>query len=214
MKVLALPTLLLALLSSGVMASDWEVDMSVNLGLTAGFDDDVIHRAEIYDANTNEFLGNSKVRAGGLYYTGLGLQVGTDNWGVLTNAAYHFTGTSSNTVNNQRATFRRFSYDLLPYYRINNSFRVGAGATYHASPRSTLSLSQGKQHSKYDDAVGVTVFGGYQLPHSKSWVELRYTDINYDAKASGDNDVDGAHFGLIIHWIPNLSTPSYRQSAF
>ena len=214
MKGCALPALLLALLSSGAMASDWEADVSFNLGLTAGLEDDVAYDATIYDGETEEYMGHSKVRAGGLYYTGFGLQLANVDWGVLANAAYHFTGTSSNTVDDERALFRRFAYDLLPYYRIDRAFRVGAGVTYHASPKTTVSLTEGKVHDKYDDALGLTVFAGYQLPESRSWVELRYTDIDYEAETSGANDLDGAHFGLILHWIPDMSSASemYREA--
>lgn len=214
MKRYGLPALLLALLSTGAMASDWETDLSFNLGLTAGLEDDKINGGSVYREKTGQYLGDTHTRAGGLYYTGLGLQFANADWGVLANAAYHFDAAWGRLSDDDGAEFRRFTYDLLPYYRIDRTFRVGAGATYHASPKSSISDDGVKASAKYDDALGVTVFAGYQLPESRSWVELRYTDIDYEAETTGMNDLDGAHFGLILHWIPDMSTASemYRES--
>lgn len=214
MKGYALPALLLALLSTGAMASDWQTDVSFNLGLTAGLDDDEILGGQVYDDKTGKYLGDTDVRAGGLYYTGLGVQFANADWGVLANAAYHFDAAWGRLSDDDGAEFRRFAYDLLPYYRIDRAFRIGAGVTYHASPKASIHVNDTKTNIKFDDALGVTVFAGYQLPESRSWVELRYTDIDYEVETSGFEDKDGAHFGLILHWIPDMSTASemYRES--
>lgn len=179
-------------------ANDWETDGSINLGLTAGTSDETLVDGRY---TTGE---QAKIRAGGLYYAGFGVDSGNDDFGVIGNLAYHFDGTSGNTVDDERFVFRRWSFELLPYLTVSKSFRVGAGATYHFNTESFIQLTEGKSYADFDNSLGATLFGGYNLPESKSWIELRYTYMRYDRSDVAAEEVDGSHFGLILHWVPSI----------
>lgn len=186
------------LCASSCWADGWETDGSINLGLTAGTSDETLVDAGY---TTGE---QAKIRAGGLYYAGFGLDSGNDDFGVLANLAYHFDGTSGNTVDDERAVFRRWSLDLLPYMTMGKSFRVGAGVTYHFNTEAFLQLTEGKSYTDFDNSLGATLFGGYNFPESKSWIELRYTYMRYEYSDLDVDDIDGSHFGLILHWVPTI----------
>lgn len=195
-KMLLIPLFLFAAASS---AADWEIDYSINAGVTGGAGSDTAFT--FYEVNSGT---TTKVRAGGLYYVGLGMDVGSDDFGVLVNGAYHFDGTNSSTVDDERAVIRRFSWDLLPYWQVSRSFRVGAGITAHVSPNMMV-YDEGEKHDvDFENAFGPTVFVGYNLPESKTWLEFRYTDLSYEFKDYQLSDLDAQHFGLILHWVPSI----------
>jgi len=179
--------------------ADWHNDLSMNLGLTGAAGADTVAKA--YFSNIDQ---TSTVRAGGFYYARIGLDSGNEDWGVLLNSAYHFDGTTSQEKDKNRWVFSRVAFDLLPYIRVGEMFRVGLGVTYHLNPTVTLKYSDVTQRNHFDDAWGATVFGGVQLPDSKTWLELRYTQISYDGSDLGTSDLDGQHFGLILHWVPDF----------
>ncbi len=187
------------LCASSCWAAGWETDGSINVGLTAGTSDETLING--YYVNTGE---QAKIRAGGLYYAGFGVDSGNGDFGVLANLAYHFDGTSANTIDDERAVFRRWSLDLLPYMTMGKSFRVGAGATYHFNPEAFLQVTEGKFYTDFDNSLGATLFGGYNFPESKSWIELRYTYMTYAYSDVDADDIDGSHFGLILHWVPSI----------
>lgn len=197
MRKFLLPSLLFLAASSS--AADWGIDYSINAGVTGGAGSDTAFT--FYEVNSGT---TSKVRAGGLYYFGLGMDFASEDFGLLVNGAYHFDGTGSNTVDDERAVIRRFSWDLLPYWQINRSVRVGAGATAHVSP-SMMVYDEGEKHDvDFKNTVGPTVFVGYNFPESETWIEFRYTDMSYEFEDYEVPDLDAQHFGLILHWVPTI----------
>lgn len=197
MRKFLLPSLLFLAASSS--AADWTIDYSINAGITGGAGGDTAFTFLEVNSGTT-----TKVRAGGLYYFGLGVDVGQDDWGILVNGAYHFDGTSSNTEDDERAVIRRFAWDLLPYWQFTKSLRVGAGVTAHISPDMMIYDEGEKIDVEFENAFGPTIFVGYNFPESASWIELRYTDMSYEHKNFANPDLDAQHFGLILHWVPSI----------
>ncbi|MBQ1782873.1 MAG: outer membrane beta-barrel protein [Gammaproteobacteria bacterium] len=186
------------LCASPCWADGWETDGSINLGLTAGTSDKTLVDGRYTTGD------QAKIRAGGLYYAGLGVDSGNDDFGVLMNLAYHFDGTSGHTIDDERFVFRRWAFDLLPYLTVGKSFRIGAGATYHFNTEAFVQLTEGKSYADFDNSLGATLFGGYNFPESKSWIELRYTYMHYDYSDFDEEEINGSHFGLILHWVPSI----------
>ncbi len=148
---------------------------------------------------------HATIKGGSMYYFGMGLDFPiTDNIHILTNGAYQLD--CENGDNNTGAAFGRWAWEISPYYQAS-SWKFGAGAIYHTAPKIRFDPSDGVSFdARFDPALGATAFVGYQIPNSQSWVELRYSYIEYKVTSIGGIDIangekyDGSHVGLLFHW--------------
>jgi hypothetical protein len=206
---LLLPNLASAELSYGEYAKENNWDLLLSLGATYG--GDTIAEAYYVDENNN-VVDDAVLKGGGLFKASVGIDWPiVEDLRLITNAGYHvdtqfsFASTSSG---NQGMWFTRFVVEALPYYQINDSFKLGGGLTYHMSNKvgGQFIGSDEKYYARYEDTLGYTGFVGYMLGESRSWIELRYTYIKYDLETAPflasfcTVDCDGSHVGLTFHW--------------
>jgi len=185
-------------------------DFLINLGLTYG--GDKVAYGEYVNPETGTKVDDATLYGGALYYLGLGFDWPiTDNIRLLTNAGYHLdteSGSKSSSGNNTGMSFTRFSLEAIPYFQVSESFKLGAGVVYHSSNKIVAkSLDNTSLWIKFDDTLGFTTFVGHQLKGSRTWFELRYTYLEYQAVEDSETagkyigpKFDGSHVGLMLHW--------------
>jgi len=203
LKHIALP--LIAMSSISAFANEDTTESPVSFSLVAGIAVGGDKLADIdYDNDTSDSI---KAGSGFAFGGGVNFQINT-NWSVQSNLAYFF---DTDNADNADIGITRLTLDLIPYYKINNDFKVGAGITYHINPEFEYEITNiSKSIIEFDSAMGLVASVGYELQSVNSWVELRYTAIDYEASnvnflgmsidAQGAEPVDANHLALNFHY--------------
>jgi outer membrane protein W len=202
LKHIAVP--LLAMSSFSALAneevSQSPVSFSVFLGIATGGEKLASIR---YDDDSSDSIkaGSGLALGGGLNY-----QINSD-WSVQSNLAYFF---DSDNADNADIAITRLTLDVIPYYQINDDFKVGTGITYHLNPEFEYDFTNDANYNiNFDNALGLVASVGYELQSINSWLEIRYTALDYEASkvkvanfsmdAQGEK-VDANHFALNFHY--------------
>lgn len=126
--------------------------------------------------------GSEDIKAGsGIYLNGGFMHSFADSPFDLQMTLGYFIENTSAT--NTQARFSRYPLDAMAFYR-NGEHRIGAGLTYHMSPKLDL-----------DQLGGTVTFentNGFVLEYGYNWFGVRYTAIDYDTEefsytADGNN---------------------------
>jgi hypothetical protein len=134
----------------------------------------------------------SSIKAGDGLYLGLGASVLNDDRRIefLGTINYKYTSISAD---NGDVTWTRVPLDALGFYRWEK-FRLGAGVTYHMSPKIHGSGAASSLNVTVDNALGEVVQGDLLL--GKVNIGLRYTHITYkNSSGSAKGDSAGIIFG-------------------
>uniref|UniRef100_UPI003144DFDB transporter n=1 Tax=Pseudoalteromonas sp. S16_S37 TaxID=2720228 RepID=UPI003144DFDB len=184
----------------------------INFSVYAGF----THGGDKLIELQYEGRSNQDIRAGGAINLGAGLNYQFNNkWSLQSNLGYHF---DSDNASNADITFSRWALDVIPYYQLNDSFKVGVGITYHLNTELEMDMNNTNSGISFKNTAGVVASLGYQFENHNGWLEARFVKISYDAdkvnvgKVWGINvnqsaDVHGApsisgnHIGLAYHYV-------------
>lgn len=166
-------------------------------GLTHG--GDRIGGLEYEDGSTNN------LDAGAFAYVGAGLEYdANDKFIVKLNGQYHWDMAAAK---NGDMTFSRIVLEAIPYYRLNDNFRLGLGLGLHTNVELSGDFTG---DIEYGNATAVIGSLGYQFDNSDSWIELRFVSVDYEIEKVGGLSLsdynltapktDGNHIGLAYHW--------------
>ena len=105
------------------------------------------------------------------------------------------------TATDGSATFSRTTLEILPFYQITETARVGLGLIHVMSP----SYSDPYDSMTFDDTTGFLVEVDWRTQGS-SWWGIRFANIDYTVATFNGIDVsssavplDGNYFGVIFH---------------
>ena len=121
---------------------------------------------------------SADLKAGGLIhlYGGIMLEKPQSPFMMKFALGWHFDQVSAR---NGSATFDRYPLDIIPYFR-TDKIRVGAGLTYHLSPKYDASDFAGGTYN-FKDAAGLALELGINLGvMDRHWIEIRYVSIDYE----------------------------------
>ena len=90
---------------------------------------------------------------------------------LRTSVGFKYNTTAADNAN---IRFTRFPITLMPFYKINDAFRLGAGITTHQGIK--LKGDGFVNDVEFDGAIGPRFEFGYK------WLALTYTVINYTAQ--------------------------------
>ena len=164
--------------------------LSIVLGVGVTFGGDTLGTAVYADGSTDSI----KAGSGLLLHTGLDYRL-NEAISLQGTLGYHFDTTMA--ASNGSATFSRIPLDLLAYYHVSDSFRVGGGPRTVFSPKiKTSGVASGNDVS-FDNTIGLVIEGEY-MPLRMLGVKLRYVSEKY--KPSGSSySFDGSHFGVLLN---------------
>ncbi|MGD2074805.1 MAG: hypothetical protein PVG38_07790 [Gammaproteobacteria bacterium] len=177
------------------------LDWFVGLGLTHGGEKLADVELE-YDGDTID----EDLRGGDLITLAAGIVVylPLPALSVQSSIGYHFDEISSDDGD---IRFDRYPLELIPFYNFRKH-RIGAGISYHLSPKLDLKELGGPK-VKFDNALGWLVEYDYKFSGWKQSgfvVGMRYMWIDYEVdKVDGTRvsgaDIDGNHFGVHMDFM-------------
>lgn len=180
---------LLSLFISFNSMADTGFNFAYSLGITFGGE------------TLQETTTDSSLKSGGLLFGSLGaVYIPQDpNWQVQTMLGYHF---DSLDADNGTADFSRLTFEVIPFYMINDTVRFGIGFMQISSVEFTQSIF-GTSSVKigFEDSIAPVVEMGWRL-NDYSWFSVRYIQVDYDVASvngfsvSGAEPLDGSNFGL------------------
>ena len=180
--------LFLLFISSASIASDQtDADFFVSAGLTTGGD------------TFAETTMGLKLKAGGLIYLSLGSRFNvSQNISLQGSFGYHFDALDTE---NGSADFNRFFIEILPFYNLSETFRIGAGVTYLISPEYTDSWD----NIAFADTAGPILELNWRGASEKIWWGLRYSDIEFETETLNGYTAppvkfSGSYIGLLAHF--------------
>lgn len=184
-KILAI---LLVLASTHASAAEDGFNLLWSLGLTTGGE-------TLAELNTG-----GKLKSGGLIYFALGTvyQFSDSPYQLQASVGYHF---DSLEADNGNASFDRTFFEIIPFYKINESTRAGLGVTSILS----ADYSEPGIDVVFDNPVGLIAEVDWKLT-DRSWWGLRYVNMEYafesvnSVNVSAANlTIDGSYFGVMIN---------------
>jgi opacity protein-like surface antigen len=139
---------------------------------------------------------NEQVRSGGLVdlHAGVDYRINQE-FSLQATVGYHV---DNSVADNGEARFSRVPMELIAYYHVNPSWRVGAGARYVSGARLKLSGAAGSGETKFDNNLG-GVFEAEWLMGEKVGIKLRYVREKYKI-ADYNVNVDGSHAGVLFNY--------------
>lgn len=159
----------------------------------AGFDfgGDTMVTAVFTDGSTQTIKANEGLYLGG----GAAIVNEARDWEFHLTLAYKFTMIDAS---NGDVEWTRFPLEALAFYRFQK-VRLGGGLAYHISPRLEGTGVIGGLDVKFKNAAGLVVQADWLITDALA-AGLRYTVLEYDAKApvSGKFKSDG--LGLTFSW--------------
>ena len=169
----------------------------INGGLTAGGD----KIALVQIASGNSSLDTVNIKAGELFFLSGGMIVDlpSSNFSVQTTIGWH---TDSISASNGSVGFDRYPLEIIPFYQLGESHRLGAGVTYHLSPELDLADANGGTY-EFENSLGFLLEYDYKFNNS-AMLGLRYTFIDYEidsidgTNAVSTTDINGNHAGLVF----------------
>jgi hypothetical protein len=166
-------------------------------GLTAG--GDTIAKVKYSNGDS------VNIKGGGLVQLGAGLQYKPANkpFSLLATLNYHVDNA---TAKNGDARFDRMPLEVLGFYHLNDSWRIGGGWRHTMNPKFKADFDgQTSVSVKYKDANSLVLQVGYGS--ERFWGGLRYVNESYKAESArlGNSNAlsidtskdDGSHIGLI-----------------
>lgn len=175
-----------------------ESDISVGLfaGLTFGGDE--IAEIEYEDGS------DASIDAGGLVYFGGDIRYRSPDipLDVQFNLGYH---TDSSNAENGDTSFDRIVVEAIPFYRIDENHRIGAGISYHLSPEFEIDFDGMSDTVDFDNALGLVLEYGYNFDSIDGTLALRYNLIDYEPSSINGTDIqdaediDGSHVGILYY---------------
>jgi hypothetical protein len=134
---------------------------------------------QVVEVSTGEII--EKLRVGGFVHANVGVlfPLGDDsNFSIQMTGGYIFDEISSNISVNDRASFSRYTAELIPFYNFGRQ-RIGIGVTAHFEPEFEQNASIGNLLISFDDAVGG--FIQYDVMYDQSIsAGLRFDYIEYE----------------------------------
>jgi len=144
---------------------------------------------------------DTKLKSGGLILLQGGGVYSFETSGIQIQSTlgYHF---DSITTSEETANFDRYTFEILPFYNVNEKVRVGIGYI------NTLSANYSGPLTDIDfkNANGSIFEVDYKL-NNKAWVGVRYVNLEYiPEKVNGTNigglgeaiPLDGNYFGIMV----------------
>ncbi|VAW59703.1 hypothetical protein MNBD_GAMMA08-809 [hydrothermal vent metagenome] len=182
--------LLVLLLFASSAHAESGLDFVLSGGLTSGGDT----LASTTTGGSLKSGGLFLISAGGLY------SFEDSNFQLQATLGYHFDELSAD---NGSADFKRTTFELIPYYKITESMRLGLGYTYITS----INYSDPLDTINFKDANGFIAEINWRMG-SKSWWGFRYADIEYIADSINGFNIgqfgipfDGSYAGLMFHGV-------------
>jgi hypothetical protein len=124
----------------------------------------------------------AKVRAGGVFQLGGGVLADFKDIPLQLQTTFLYQGNRINAANG-RATFDRFSLEVLGYYKLG-ILRLGGGPQYVMGPESKLLLDLREASITYDNSLGFALEGGlFWCGFMCTAFNLRYAYQGYTANA-------------------------------
>lgn len=107
-------------------------------------------------------------------------------------------------ASNGEVWFTRYPAELLTFYSFD-SYRLGAGVSYHMDPVYDQKLDTSNNHVKFDNAVGFVLQFDF-LRHDFLSGGIRYENITYDSPVfwlfpdgSIKKQFDGSNIGFVVN---------------
>ena len=137
------------------------------------------------------------IRSGGLfaYYAGLDLRA-APHVSFQATVGYHTDNTSY--AKNGGARFSRIPVEVLGYFHVNDTIRIGGGARLVNSPHLKGKGVLSDIDTRYDNTVGVIVEGEYRFT-SYFGLKLRAVSESYRPKGGGEK-ANGDHVGVYANF--------------
>lgn len=124
-----------------------------------------------------------------------GVVMVTGSFETQATVGYKFGGP---TAKNGSITFDVVPVELMGFYRTSN-LRMGAGFTYHNSPKLVIDIPRTNATYKFDNALGTVVQIGWVPEKSPVSIDLRYTAIKYkQSNIANPADISGNAVGLYM----------------
>lgn len=188
--LILLSALINVLMSSTPLLADEAVRVRGTFGAGLTFGGDTLGTLLYNNGDTSD------LKAGGLFhfYGGMILEKPRSPFMMKFAFGWHFDQVSAI---NSSATFDRYPLDIIPYFRSNN-IRMGAGLTYHMSPKADSSDFVNGSVVNFKNAAGLAVELGINLGYSDMhWLDFRFVSIDYkyDDIATTET-VNGSHVGV------------------
>ena len=168
-----------------------------------------------YEDEKGKDAGGENIKAGDFLNIGAGVEYSFNKvWSLQSNIGY-FVDTDS--ADNADVKITRFVLETIPYYHINEKFKLGIGLTFHLNPEFENDYTNIlKSKTEFENATAAVFSLGYKI-HMSSWFELRYVPMDYSIKSQKitqvfgqnvdisleniDKDVDASHIGLSWHYV-------------
>ena len=194
-KLFALSSLLCA---SPIFAETSDkLRLSLIGGITLG--GDKIGTLGYFDGSTkNLYAGRFAYIGGGLEY-----EINED-YTVQINAQYHW---DTATAVNGDVEFSRYEFEAIPYYHLNDQYRVGLGLGLHTNTKLSSDFSA---DVGYDNANAIIASVGRKMKDSDRWLEFRIVSVEYFINKYNNYQLpssfifepyDGSHIGLSYHML-------------
>lgn len=202
--VVALLGLMFAASSYGAALKNESVaHVAFTFGLTAGGSS--IATAKYTNGDSTSIHGGGLVQLGvGAYFHKSSVPAS-----ALLTINYHVDSTSARNGN---IRFDRWPLELVGYYHINDSWRIGAGLRHVMNPKLRVDMDDEPSTTvDYQDTNSpiFEVAWGQVWARNNFWVSLRYVHeslkaqrVGYDYISTTDvnHTDDGSHFGLLLHY--------------
>lgn len=188
-------TFIAAALALGAIASAHAQDFKVRPLLGAGFTfgGDTLVTVTYNDGSSEDIKGGGLVHL----YGGAEVPLGTA-MALQATIGYHVDNSSGRDGS---VRFSRMPIDLIALYRLNDQFRIGAGAQIINNPELKGSGVASGLNVKFKNATGVVLEGEYTVSPNAG-VKLRYVNAKFKPEV-GTGEADGNHLGLMLNWYFN-----------
>jgi hypothetical protein len=193
--VIKLIALAVAFCASPIVA---ETSNSLHVSIIGGltFGGDRVGGLQYVDGST------SNLDAGALAYFGGGLEYHiNDSFILQLNAQYHW---DTAAATNGDMTFSRYEFEAIPYYRINERYRIGLGYGMHSNVHLSSDFTADLEYNNANAIIGSV---GRLSENSDSWLEFRVVSVEYELNKVGNQTVasglmtDANHIGVSYHWL-------------
>lgn len=135
------------------------------------------------------------IRAGGGAYVTFGADYRlSQEFSLQGTVNYHVDDTNAD---NGSIRFKRVPVEVLGYYHVNDTFRLGAGLRHVSGPKLSSSGAADGIDAKFDSTTSA-VFEAEYFWTPKFGMKVRY--VNETFKAPGIRDVDGNHVGISANY--------------
>ena len=161
------------------------------LGAGLTFGGDTLVTIQYTDGSSDDITAGSLL----MFYGGLDYRL-NDTISVQGTIGYHFD--SAKPATNGDASFNRIPLELLAYYHVNDTTRLGSGVRYVMGPKLKGSGIASGANQSFDNTLGLVIEGEYML-HRTFGIKVRHVSENYHPTGSPIS-IDGSHFGVLANF--------------